>query len=151
MTSPIPWSAVLRSVVASVEASDVRELEVRVEGLRIRLRRSGGLIATERPALQEESSETSGLHLLRCPLTGIWYDAPSPGASPFVGLGDLVEMGSVVGLIESMKVFNEVSSDAAGVVREILVQRGELVAAHAPVMLIDPSASDASFLPSDVG
>ncbi len=151
MTSPIPWGAALRSVVASVEASDVRELEVRVEGLRIRLRRISGLVVAERPALQEEPSETSGLHLLRCPLTGIWYDAPSPGASPFVGLGDLVEAGSVVGLIESMKVFNEVSSDAAGVVREILAQRGELVAAHAPIMLIEQSAWDASFLPSDLG
>ena len=149
MTGPIPWSAALRSVVASVEASDVTELEVRVEGLRIRLRRGAGLAGAEQSAAQEEPSETSGLHFLRCPLTGIWYDAPSPGASPFVGPGDSVEMGSVVGLIESMKVFNEVSSDADGVVREILVQRGELVPAHAPVMLIEPSVSPASFLPSN--
>jgi acetyl-CoA carboxylase biotin carboxyl carrier protein len=89
--------------------------------------------------------------MLRCPLTGIWYDAPSPGASPFVAVGDAVEIGTTVGLIETMKVFNEVGSDLSGVVREILVRRGDLVAAHAPIMVIEPVAADAASASSGLG
>jgi acetyl-CoA carboxylase biotin carboxyl carrier protein len=95
--------------------------------------------------------ETDSAQLLRCPLTGIWYDAPSPGASPFVAVGDQVEVGTTVGLVETMKVFNEVSCDLSGVIREILVHRGDLVAAHAPIMVIEPPASDAAFAPSTSG
>jgi acetyl-CoA carboxylase biotin carboxyl carrier protein len=79
------------------------------------------------------------LHLLRCPLTGVWYDAPSPGAPPYVSIGDPVEVGMTVGLVETMKVFNEVTADASGIVRQVLVHQGDLVIAHAPVLALEPS------------
>lgn len=146
--SPVSWGPALRSIVSTVEASDVRELEVRAGGLRIRLRRDfrPQLVATA--PIAEQAADTSGLHALRCPLTGIWYDSPAPGAAPFVSVGDSLDVGTVVGLVETMKVFNEVASDAAGVVRHIFVRRGELVTAQSPLMAIEP-AEDETTLPAD--
>jgi acetyl-CoA carboxylase biotin carboxyl carrier protein len=78
---------------------------------------------------------------VRCPLTGVWYEAPSPGAPPYVSVGDQVEIGTTIGVIETMKVFNEVTSDAAGIIRQVLVHNRDLVAAHAPLLALEPSDS----------
>jgi acetyl/propionyl-CoA carboxylase alpha subunit len=139
--SPVFWGPALRSIVSRVEASDVRELEVRAGGLRIKLRREFRPLATP-AAVAEQVPDTSGLHSIRCPLTGIWYDSPAPGAPPFVSVGDSLDVGTIVGLVETMKVFNEVVSDAAGVVRHILVRRGELVTEQSPLMAIEPVGED---------
>jgi acetyl-CoA carboxylase biotin carboxyl carrier protein len=73
-------------------------------------------------------------------LTGIWYDAPAPGAPPYVQVGDTVNEGFVIGLVETMKVFNEVTSTLTGIVRQILVRRGELVMADAPLLTVEPTS-----------
>ena len=136
--APGPWLEVLRSVVTAVEASDVRELEVRSYGLRVSLRRTERGAPAAYPGLPgERASEASQFHPIHTPLTGIWYDAASPGSPPYVRVGDMVDVGTVVGLVETMKVFNEVTSDAVGEVREILVRRGDLVTAQATVMLVE--------------
>jgi acetyl/propionyl-CoA carboxylase alpha subunit len=127
--SPVPWGPALRTIVSKVEASDVRELEVRAGGLRIKLRR-------------DQVADASGLHTIRCPLTGIWYDSPAPGAPPFVSIGDSLDVGTIVGLVETMKVFNEVVADAAGVVRNVFVKRGALITEQAPLMAIEPAEDE---------
>ncbi len=131
----VPWAPFLRSLIASLEASDVRELEVAIPTLRISVRRTLGLETGN--AKLETFAEEGGLHAIRCPLTGVWYDAPSPGAAPFVRVGDLIGVGTVIGLLETMKVFNEVHSDASGIVRQVLVRKGDLVAAHAPLVSLE--------------
>ncbi len=135
------WLGALREIIAAFEASDATELELRTPPLRIALRRQpGGLPVL--PALPEAGPEDpTGLHLIRCPLTGVWYDAPSPGAQPYVSIGDLIEVGTTIGLIETMKVFNEVTSDIAGVVRQIMVHRGDLVIAHTPLLAVEPGGA----------
>ena len=142
--APVPWGPVLRTIVSRVEASDVRELEVRAGGLRIKLRRDFRALPTFEAPLADETADTTGLHTIRCPLTGIWYDSPAPGAPPFVSVGDSLDVGTIVGLVETMKVFNEVAADAAGVVRHVFVQRGDLVAAHAPLIAIEPADDEAT-------
>jgi acetyl-CoA carboxylase biotin carboxyl carrier protein len=129
-------------VVAAVEASDIRELELRAAGLHIRLRRTGLLpsLAQSRP-LADDRDADEDLPAVRSPLTGIWYDAPAPGAPPYVRVGDTIEVGFVIGLVETMKVFNEVTADVAGVVRQILVHRGELITSNAPILLLEPDAN----------
>jgi acetyl-CoA carboxylase biotin carboxyl carrier protein len=148
---PAPaWLGTVRSIVALLETSDVRELEWRTPGLRIALRRaySGGSLPAGGPAETEDVEDAGGLHLVRSPLTGIWYDSPAPDATPFVQVGDAIDVGSVLGLVETMKVFNEVTSDAAGIVRQVLVRRGDLIASHAPLVAIEPQAP---LFPVDVG
>jgi acetyl-CoA carboxylase biotin carboxyl carrier protein len=58
-----------------------------------------------------------------------------------VRVGDTIEVGFVIGLVETMKVFNEVTADVAGVVRQILVHRGELITSNAPILLLEPDAN----------
>ncbi len=61
------------------------------------------------------------------PMNGIFYTSPSPNASPFVKEGDSVTAGQVVGLIEAMKVFNEITSNFSGVVRRVTAETGQVV------------------------
>ena len=64
---------------------------------------------------------------LNSPMVGTFYRAPSPGAEPFVKVGDTVKKGQVVCIIEAMKLLNEVEADADGVVREVCVENGQPV------------------------
>lgn len=69
----------------------------------------------------------AGLHLVRSPLVGTFYDASSPGAEPFIKVGDRVENGKVLCIVEAMKIMNEIESDAAGEVVKIFVRPGQPV------------------------
>lgn len=133
------WLSTLRTVIAAVEASDAHEVEVQTADLRIRLRRSLDHVQTPSTHGERAEADSEGLHTVRCPLTGVWYDAPAPGAAPFVRPGDFVTIGAVIGLLETMKVFNEVHADVAGIVRQVLARRGELVMAHAPLITVEPA------------
>lgn len=70
------------------------------------------------------------------PIVGVFYRSSSPGSKPFVEVGDTVERGQVIGIVEAMKVMNEVQSDYRGVVAEILVENGEAVQYEQRLMLI---------------
>jgi len=65
------------------------------------------------------------LHTVRSPIVGTFYEAPSPGAPPFVKVGDLVEVGQVLCIVEAMKLMNEIESDVAGEVVNKLVANGQ--------------------------
>ena len=72
------------------------------------------------------------------PLVGVFYSAPSPGAEPFVTPGDRVEVGQVLCILEAMKLFNEITSDYAGVVTRIIPENGELVTLGQELFWIEP-------------
>ena len=74
---------------------------------------------------------------VNAPLTGIFYRSPSPQADPFVQVGSQVNKGDVVGLIEAMKLFNEIRSTASGKVRRIIIESGQLVRAHQPIIELE--------------
>ncbi len=78
------------------------------------------------------------MRFVSAPLTGVWYSAPSPGARPYVAEGDEIASGQVLGLIEAMKLFNEIKSDASGTVTRILVETGTLVKRKQPLLEVDP-------------
>ena len=80
-----------------------------------------------------------GMRFVTAPLTGVWYSAPSPGARPYVATGDEIAAGQVVGLIEAMKLFNEIKSDVAGTVSRLLAESGTLVKRQQPLLEIEPS------------
>lgn len=69
-------------------------------------------------------------------MMGIYYSASSPGAPPFVKEGDMVQAGQVVGLIEAMKVYNEIVSSVSGTVKKIAAQNGALVQPGEPLLYI---------------
>lgn len=70
------------------------------------------------------------------PMGGIYYDAPSPTSSPFVKVGDMVTTGQIVGLIEAMKVFNEIPSPVSGVVKKLVAEAGSVVALGDALLLV---------------
>jgi biotin carboxyl carrier protein len=76
---------------------------------------------------------------VKTPLPGTFYRRPSPDAEPFVQEGDTIAAGAVVGLIEIMKTFHEIRSDADGVVARFLVENEELVDAGQDIIALEPS------------
>jgi acetyl-CoA carboxylase biotin carboxyl carrier protein len=132
------------------EATGLDELEVESGELLVRLVRPRAPVpaaaaaavpsaATPGAAVTPYGEPAAGMRFVTAPLTGVWYAAPSPGARPYVQAGDEIGAGAVVGLIEAMKLFNEIKSDVAGRVTRILVERGTLVKRQQPLIEIDPS------------
>ena len=134
------------------EASGLDELEVEAGDLVVRLVRPRAAqppvhgpasanvpgTAPSADSLTPFGEPAAGMRFVTAPLTGVWYAAPSPGARPYVQVGDEIGAGAVVGLIEAMKLFNEIKSDVAGKVVRVLVERGTLVKRQQPLVEIDP-------------
>lgn len=91
------------------------------------------------PADAPWGSPAPGRSFVVAPLTGIWYAAPSPGARVYVEEGSEVAAGAVIGLIEAMKLFNEIKTDVAGTVTRVIAESGMLVKRQQPVLEIAPS------------
>jgi acetyl-CoA carboxylase biotin carboxyl carrier protein len=75
---------------------------------------------------------------VKAPLTGIWYGSPAPGSAPYIQVGGEVAVGQVIGLIEAMKLFNEIKSDLAGRVVKVNAENGKLVKAKQPLVEVEP-------------
>jgi len=90
------------------------------------------------PAVSASAAAPSGT-VVNAPLTGIFYAAPSPGAAAFISVGSIVAVGQPIGLIEAMKLFNEIKSDKAGRVVRIIAQDGLLVKAKSPIIEVEPA------------
>ena len=139
---PVPWLDEVRRVLAHVQASDATEVELSHGRFRLRLRRRPG--QRRQPAEAEASAEmpATGSASIVAPLTGVFYRAASPADPPFVAAGDVVQPDTVVGLIETMKIFNEVLAERAGRIADILVESGELVHAGDTLMTVADDATE---------
>ena len=84
----------------------------------------------------EEAVATKG-HTITSPLVGTFYSSPSPDAPSFVNVGDRVKKGQVIGIIEAMKLMNELESDFDGVVKEILVKDEDVVEFGQPLFILE--------------
>ncbi|WP_432258237.1 acetyl-CoA carboxylase biotin carboxyl carrier protein [Cupriavidus sp. TMH.W2] len=87
------------------------------------------------PAAEAAAQLPAG-HVVTSPMVGTFYRAPSPGAAPFVNVGDSVKEGQTVCIIEAMKLLNEIECDKAGVIKEILVENGQAVEYGQPLFVI---------------
>jgi acetyl-CoA carboxylase biotin carboxyl carrier protein len=76
-------------------------------------------------------------HAVTSPMVGTFYRAASPGAKAFVEVGDTVKVGQTVCIVEAMKILNEIESDKAGVVKQILIDNGQAVEYGQPLMIIE--------------
>jgi len=140
-----------------LERSDMTELEVEVGGTAVVLRKpvaiaqlatvavdaspaAGAPVPASAPSAGsgEEQRVAPSRPSVKAPLTGIWYGSPAPGSAPFVEVGREVAVGQVVGLIEAMKLFNEIKSELAGRVVRVVPESGTLVKAKQPLIEVDP-------------
>ena len=86
--------------------------------------------------VDEEEIDESNLYLVTAPLVGVFYRSSSPDTPPFVEVGETIEVGTELGLIEAMKVFSPIPSEVAGEVVEICIENGKLVSAGDIIMKI---------------
>jgi acetyl-CoA carboxylase biotin carboxyl carrier protein len=136
-----------------LERSGLSELELEDEGTTIVLRTPSavrpavpavaadalpGVMPLDLPPTEETFAQSGG-HAISAPLTGVFYRSPSPGAEPYVREGGEVSAGQVIGLIEAMKLFNEIKSDVTGTVRRIAADDGDLVKARQTLIEVDPA------------
>ena|SRR5581483_3613569 len=134
------WLATVRGLLGVLGASDVTEFHYQGRDIRVRLLRRPTLDAQAAPVgpAQEPAAD---LYALTAPLTGVFYTAPSPHAEPYVQEGDWLEPGTVVGLIEAMKVFNEVVADVGGRLVRVHAATGQLVHQGDVLLSVDPRAT----------
>ena len=146
----------LKTLIELVENSGIAELEISEGEERVRITRSlppaaqsaaahalqgpAGLplITAEQvaaTAAQAPAAEPEG-HAVKSPMVGTFYRAASPGAEPFVDVGDEVKAGDPLCIIEAMKLMNEIEADRAGVVKAILVENGQPVEYGQPLVVI---------------
>jgi acetyl-CoA carboxylase biotin carboxyl carrier protein len=94
--------------------------------------------ASHTPVAPPAAAEEEELHSVKSPIVGTFYEAPGPGALPFVKPGDQVAAGQVLCIIEAMKLMNEIESDASGEVVKVLVNNGQPVEYGQPLFAIRP-------------
>lgn len=95
-------------------------------------------VATPGPSAPAPAAEEEGLHNVKSPIVGTFYESPSPGAPPFIKPGDHVTTGQVLCIVEAMKLMNEIESDVSGEVVKLLVSNGQPVEYGQPLFAIRP-------------
>ncbi|MDH7570475.1 MAG: acetyl-CoA carboxylase, biotin carboxyl carrier protein [Armatimonadota bacterium] len=135
----------VRALVRLMETNSLSELTVEDDGYSITLRAESAQpaaaaapLAPQLSQLGAQKAEDASLVPIVAPMTGVFYRSPAPGEPPFVEVGDMVEEGQVIGLIEAMKVFSEVPADRSGRVVAIPAKSGELVHQDQPLILLAP-------------
>ena len=91
------------------------------------------------PALSEAAADVVALagHTVKSPMVGSFYRTSSPGAKPYVEIGDTVAVGETICIIEAMKILNEIEADKAGVIKKIMVENGAAVEFGQPLFVIE--------------
>ena len=141
------WIKGVNDLMDALRDTPVCEVEIRFGDTAVYLRRRPGVVpqtAVDAAPAPAPAAAPVSRSAIKAPLNGIYYDRSSPEADAFVQVGDHVETGQVVALIEAMKVFNEVHSDRAGQVTALLVESGEMVQSGQDLIALDaePATSD---------
>jgi acetyl-CoA carboxylase biotin carboxyl carrier protein len=88
------------------------------------------------PAAEPVADPDAGLHIVKSPIVGTYYGSPSPGASPFVAVGERVQKGQVICIVEAMKLMNEIESDATGEIVKCFVSNGQPIEFGQPLFSV---------------
>lgn len=129
----------IKKLIELVEESGISELEVRdgEEAIRIARPTGAALAAATNAEVVGQAPLRTATGLVAAPMAGTFYAASSPEAEPFVKLGARVEVGQVVGIIESMKMMNEIVAEAAGICSAIEVANGQAVASGQTLLRLE--------------
>jgi acetyl-CoA carboxylase biotin carboxyl carrier protein len=132
----------IRHLLRRLEATDVEELEVVMGSSRLYLRREPGrrAVLDVEPPGASTAGASAGVPIV-APLTGVYYSRPTPDQPAFAEPGMIVEAGQVVALIETMKLFNEVITEVAGEIIDILAHDGDLIESGKPIMYVRPGGT----------
>lgn len=139
----------LKEIIQIMKEEDLAEVCIEQGGMKVKVKRpfAQSLTALQGAAIlpsqeREKSNITEGTLedtvIIPSPMVGTFYRAPTPDAEPFVKVGDSIESGQVICIIEAMKLLNEITSDVDGTVIEILVEDGQPVEYDQPIFRIKP-------------
>lgn len=147
----------IRKLVKLVDSSEITDLEIEEDGLRVKIAKKirgtkvitqPQILSSSNPEIQHTSEaalseampgkeETKeNVHEVRSPIVGTFYRAPAPDADPYVQIGDNISAGTVLCIVEAMKLMNEIESDVSGKIVKILVENGKPVEYNQPLFLI---------------
>lgn len=151
----------IKEIINLMNENDVAEIEVERDGLKLKIKKSypegGGPIAVRTPveyrveahppssvpaaaaaALAASGAPAKNQKDIVSPMVGTFYRAPSPEAPPFVEIGQTVEVGQVVCIVEAMKLMNEIKSEVRGKVVEVLAENAQPVEFGQPLFMVEP-------------
>lgn len=153
----------IRKLVKIVDTSGVTDLEIEEDGLRIKVAkkiRNSQNVALPQTVIQTETAASAmpiinaeekkvienkeetpsdNLYEIKSPIVGTFYRAPAPDADAYVEVGDTVTEGTILCIVEAMKLMNEIESDVSGKIVKILAENGKPVEYNQPLYLIEPS------------
>jgi len=152
----------LQKVIKMLDSSNLAEIEIEEEGTKLKLSKprpkmfagaaqfvphtqettvhtthASAPASDVKPAEKKEEAPNANLYEVRSPMVGTFYKSPSPDAEAYVKPGDSVKAGSVICIIEAMKLMNEIESEVSGKVVKLLVENGTAVEYDQPLMLIE--------------
>ena len=137
----------VRELISLMGRGGITELDLTTPAMTVRLRGASGSAIAPTAASEQVVSVLAPVeepvgHTVTAPMIGTYYSAPAPGEEPFVQVGDEVEVGQAIGIIEAMKIMNEIISDRAGIVSEILVSNAQSVEYGSPLIrLVDQAGA----------
>lgn len=140
----------VKKLIELIEESDIAEIEIHEGEESVRINRysstqavavtqapaQAAVVANPAPQAASATEELSG-HVITSPMVGTYYDAPAPGAPAFVKLGQAVQKGDTLCIIEAMKILNQIEADKSGVVASILADNGHAVEFDQPLFIIE--------------
>ncbi|MFA6378550.1 MAG: acetyl-CoA carboxylase biotin carboxyl carrier protein [Candidatus Omnitrophota bacterium] len=146
----------IKEVITLMNENELSEIEIEREGSKIKIKKGyqGAPVVVSSPSveyrpaasgtsatpeiLKPEASSAKGSKEIKAPMVGTFYRSPSPDAPPFVDIGQVIEIGQVVCILEAMKLMNEIKSDVRGKIVEIKVGNAEPVEFGTVLFVIDP-------------
>lgn len=144
----------IKKLIEMIEESGIAEIEIREGEESVRISRYSSVAPqpvqvlpapvpapavqeTGSPQLVEATADKLTGHIVRSPMVGTFYRSPSPGAKPFVEVGQRVEVGDTLCIIEAMKILNQIEADKAGVIAKVLVENAQPVEYNQPLFVIE--------------
>jgi acetyl-CoA carboxylase biotin carboxyl carrier protein len=144
----------VKKLIELLEESNIDEIEIKEGEESVRISRKGmsaqvpaypapmapapAPVAAPAPSIsaEPETPATPSGHIVKSPMVGTFYHAPSPGSPPFIEVGKHVKVGDVICIIEAMKMMNQIEADKAGIIEAILVEDGQPVEFDQPLVTI---------------
>ncbi|MGR9045769.1 MAG: acetyl-CoA carboxylase biotin carboxyl carrier protein [Gammaproteobacteria bacterium] len=140
----------IKKLIEIIEESDIAEIEINEGEESVRISRysssapinyaaapvAAAPVAAAPQAAEPTETKISG-HIVKSPMVGTFYRSASPGAKPFIELGQSVQMGDTLCIIEAMKILNQIEADKSGTVVQILVENGQPVEYDQPLFVIE--------------
>jgi len=134
----------VRELITMMSKGGINELDLSTGDVTVRLRSGVPHVAAPNsaaPVVIQQSLESTFVeepegNLITAPMIGTFYSAPAPGEPPFVQIGDEIEIGQVIGIIEAMKIMNEIVADHAGFISETLVENAQPVEYGSPLLRV---------------